>query len=129
MNPTSSIDNATASRIRQEWQTMTTALKGKGDAGDHEIQDPLGQEGMVAVRMAYFKAAGGGEVLLRKGKAPQDRRYTRYRAYGDTIEKSSYLMKANGHKEFHKRTVESGDKVTYVTDPQGDDKSWVDGLE
>jgi len=129
MNPTSSVDNATASRIRQEWQTVMSALKGKGDAGEHEIQDPLGQDGLIAVRMAFFKAAGGGEVLLRKGSAPQDRRYTRYRAYGDTIEKSSYLIKENGHREFHKRSVEAGDQVTYVTEAQGEDQTWVQGLE
>ena len=129
MNPTSSQDSSTASRIRQEWTKMTQALKNKGGAADQDIQDPLGQDGPIAVRLAFFKADGGGEVLVRKGLPPQDRRYTRFRAYGDTIEKTSYLKKENGQTEFHKRTVESGDKVTYLTQPEGDDKDWLTGLE
>ncbi len=129
INSTPTIDNVTADRIRQEWQTLVSALKDNGNAGDQEITDPLGQDGQVAVRLAFFKAAGGGEVLLRKGTAPYDRRYTRFRVYGETLEKTSYLIKENDHREFHKRTVEAGDKVTYVTEPEGDDKGWVSGLE
>jgi len=108
---------------------MTLALKNRGGAADHDIEDPLGQDGLISVRMAFFKAAGGGEVLLRKGSAPQDRRYTRFRAYGDTIEKTSYLSKENGHTEFHKRKVEPGDKVTYTTAADEQDQAWLDGLE
>ncbi len=129
MNPTSSVDNTTASRIRAEWEKMTVALKDKGGAADHDIDDPLGEDGKVAVRMAYFRAAGGGEVLIRKGTAPNDRRYTRFRAYGDTVEKTSYLMKENGHTEFHKRKVEAGDKVTYLTAPEAEDQAWLGGLD
>ena len=39
MNPTTSVDNATASRIRSEWDKIHTALK---DFAGSEIDDPLG---------------------------------------------------------------------------------------
>ncbi len=126
---TKSVDQATAHRIRGEWQKLVAALKDKGNAADHEIDDPLGEDGNIAVRMAFFKAEGGGEVLLRKGTPPRDRRYTRLMAQGDTLEKTSYVMKEDGHREFHKRTVQAGDQVTYQNKPESEDQAWIDGLE
>ncbi|MFN8611956.1 MAG: hypothetical protein U0931_30705 [Vulcanimicrobiota bacterium] len=125
MNPTTSVDNSTATRIRSEWDKVHAALK---DFSGSEISDPLGEDGQVTVVMKFFKAAGGGEVVLRKGAAPGDRRYTRFRAYSNTIEKSSFLKKENGTTEFHKRKVEAGDKVTVLDSPEGDDQGWCDSM-
>ena len=125
MNPTTTVDNSTATRIRSEWDKVHSALK---DFAGSELNDPLGEDGQVTVVSKFFKAAGGGEVVLRKGAAPGDRRYTRFKAYGSTIEKSSYLVKENGVKEFHKRKVEDGDKVTAVDAAEGDDQTWCSSM-
>lgn len=125
MNPTTSVDNSTATRIQSEWDKVHAALK---DFSGTETSDPLGEDGQITVVMKFFKASGGGEVVLRKGSAPGDRRYTRFKAYGSTIEKSSFLKKENGSTEFHKRKVEAGDKVTASDAPDGDDQAWCNTL-
>ena len=126
MNPTTTVDNSTAARIRSEWDKMQAVLK---DFSGTELSDPLGEDGQVSLVSKFFRHAGGGEVVVRKGAAPGDQRWTRFRAYGDTVEKSSYLLKANGANEFHKRKVEPGDKVTASEAPDGDDQTWVSGLQ
>ncbi len=118
------VDAATASRIRGEWEKVKTAVEGRNL---RDVNDPLGEDGVVVVKTNAFRKAGGGEVVFLKGTPPEDHRYTRFRAYGNTIEKSSYLVKANGATEFHKRSVE-GDNVTHVDSVQPDDKSWIDSL-
>lgn len=127
---TTSTDQATAQRLRGEWDKMRAALK--DHAGDH-AEDPLGEDGQVTIKLKYFKANGGGEVLLLKGDPPADHRYTRFRAWGtsgaDFIEKSSYLVKANGVTEFHKRRVENGDQVFATDVAEGEDKTWIDSLK
>lgn len=122
--PTPIVDAATAARIRDEWQKVERGLKGRDL---EEVNDPLGDDGVVAVLTNSFRKAGGGEVVLRKGQAPDDHRYTKFRAYGDVVEKSSYLVKANGSTEFHRRTVE-GDKVIHVDEIQPEDQTWIDSL-
>ena len=126
MNPTTSVDTTTASRIRSEWEKIQTALK---DFAGTEINDPLGEDGMVAVQLKFFKANGGGEVLLRKGTPPGDHRYTRFRAFAETVEKSSYLVKENGQTEFHKRSVAPGDQVTAADEMDSDDRGWAGALK
>ena len=129
MNPTTSQDAATAARIRDEWGKVCAALHGfQGE----QIEDPLGEDGSLTVKLKFFKANGGGEVLFLKGAAPADHRFTRFRAWGasgsDFIEKSSYLVKANGSTEFHKRRVESGDQVVSQDEMSEEDRSWAQGL-
>lgn len=123
------VDASTAARIRGEWEKARAALQGKDLK---EINDPLGEDGLVAVKTNSFRHTGGGEVVLVKGAPPADRRYTRFKAYGphgeDTIEKSSYLIKANGATEFHKRRVEMGDKVTHFEEVQPEDQAWIESL-
>lgn len=122
-------DSATAQRIQGEWEKVRGALQGQNLT---EVQDPLGNDGLVAVKLSFFKANGGGEAVLCKGAAPADHRYTRFRAYGpngaDTIEKTSYLIKADGTTEFHKRKVQVPDMVTVVDVPESDDEAWMKGL-
>jgi hypothetical protein len=131
MNPsTPTQDTATATRIRDEWSKVSAALNGfSGDT----VEDPLGEDGRLTVKLNYFKANGGGEVLFLKGAAPADHRYTRFRAWGPSgtefIEKSSYLVKANGVTEFHKRRVENGDHVVTVHELEGEDQAWANGLQ
>lgn len=126
MNPTTTVDNSTATRIRSEWTKMEAALK---DFSGSELTDPLGEDGEVTLVSKFFRHAGGGEVVLRKGSAPGDQRWTRFRVFGDTVEKSSYLLKENGVTEFHKRKVEPGDKVTASEAPDSDDQAWTGGLK
>ncbi|MBN9417608.1 MAG: hypothetical protein J0I12_19315 [Candidatus Eremiobacteraeota bacterium] len=126
MNPTTTVDNSTATRIRSEWDKVQAAVK---DFAGSELNDPLGEDGQVHLVSKFFRHAGGGEVVLRKGSAPGDQRWTRFRAYGDTLEKSSYLLKENGVTEFHKRKVETGDKVTASDAPDADDSTWTGGLK
>ncbi len=130
MNSTTSVDSATAARIRGEWSTVSAAMKGFTGS---EIQDPLGEDGMVTVKTNFFKANGGGEVVLLKGAAPGDHRFTRFRAWGpagnDHIEKSSYLVKENGTTEFHKRRVEAGDQVVAADAMDAEDQAWANGLQ
>lgn len=130
MSSSTSTDQATAQRLRSEWEKMRAALKDL--AGDQTL-DPLGEDGPVTVKMKYFKANGGGEVLLLKGQPPADHRYTRFRAWGtggaDFVEKTSYLVKANGVTEFHKRRAENGDQVFATDVAEGEDKAWTDGLK
>ncbi|MBT9589031.1 hypothetical protein IV102_37200 [bacterium] len=130
MNPSTTQDAATAARIRDEWSKVSAALKSfSGDT----LEDPLGEDGQLTVKLKYFKATGGGEVLFVKGAAPADHRYTRFRAWGatgtDFIEKSSYLVKANGVTEFHKRRVENGDHVVTVHEMEGEDQAWASALQ
>lgn len=126
---TPTVDAATAARIRGEWERVKSALEGKNA---QEVDDPLGEDGRVVVKTSAFRHTGGGEVVLLKGTPPADHRYTRFRAWGahgeDTIEKSSYLVKANGVTEFHKRRVEGGDRVTAFDAVQPEDQSWIDSL-
>ena len=126
---TSGVDAATANRIRGEWETVKGACQ---TAQPGPIQDPLGQDGEVELTMAYFRNTGAGEVVFRKGSAPADRRYTRFRTWGasgsDFIEKSSYLVKENGTTEFHKRRVEPGDNVVAIHELDGEDQGWANGL-
>lgn len=127
--PTSSVDSATADRLRTEWQKVSSALQGQQI---QQIEDPLGEDGQVAVKLSFFKANGGGEVLFLKGDPSEDHRYTRFRAWGangsDFIEKSSYLVKKNGVKEFHKRRLEPGDQVVVSDSMDSDDQAWANGL-
>lgn len=126
MNPTTTVDNSTATRIRSEWSKMEAALK---DFSGSELSDPLGEDGQVTLVSKFFRHSGGGEIVVRKGSAPGDQRWTRFRVFGDTVEKSSYLLKQNGVTEFHKRKVETGDKVTASEAPDSDDQAWTGGLK
>lgn len=127
--PSSGVDSATAQRLRGEWQQVRQALQGQQV---QQVEDPLGQDGTLTVKMSFFKQNGGGEVLFLKGEAPGDHRYTRFRAWGpngaDFIEKSSYLVKENGHKEFHKRRLELSDNVSVVHEMDGEDQAWASAL-
>jgi len=130
MNPTPTHDSATANRLRDEWNNVKAALN---DFSGSEIEDPLGADGMVTVKLKFFKANGGGEVLFLKGIPPEDHRYTRFRAWGATgtefLEKSSYLIKANGVTEFHKRRLENGDQIVASDSMDEEDKAWAAGLQ
>lgn len=127
--PTPVTDSAVAQRIQEEWDKVRAALQGQSLS---EVQDPLGNDGLLSVKMSFFKANGGGEVLLCKGSAPGDRRYTRFRAFGptglDTIEKTSYLIKADGTTVFHKRRVEAPDTVTVLDLIDAEDEAWSQSL-
>jgi len=122
-------DPVVAQRIQGEWDKVRAALQGQNLS---EVQDPLGEDGLLAVKMSFFKANGGGEVLFCKGSAPSDRRYTRFRAFGptglDTVEKTSYLIKADGTTVFHKRRVEAPDTVTVLDFIDAEDEAWIQGL-
>ena len=125
----SAIDPQTATRLREEWEQVKAATQGSTAT---EISDPVGQDGQVTLKLSAFRATGAGEVVLLKGAPPADHRYTRFRAWGpngsDFIEKSSYLVKENGHKEFHRRRLEPGDNVVTTHEPDGDDQSWISTL-
>jgi hypothetical protein len=127
--PSSGVDTQTAQRLRSEWEQVKSALNGQQV---QQIEDPLGEDGTLNVQMSFFKHNGGGEVLFRKGDTTGDHRYTRFRAWGpngaDFIEKSSYLVKANGHKEFHKRRLELSDTVVVTHEMDGEDAAWASSL-
>jgi hypothetical protein len=122
-------DSLTYNRIFEEWNRIREALSGSTAT---EVDDPLGNDGLVFVQLNFHKANGGGEVVLRKGTAPADHRYTRFRAFGpngsDTVEKTSFLVKADGTTEFHKRRLQNSDEVTVVDVPEADDEAWMASL-
>jgi hypothetical protein len=124
-----STDVRTAERLRDEFSKVRDALRGQNVTA---VNDPLGVDGIVEVKMNFFKANGGGEVVLLKDNGKGDLRYTRFRSWGaggmDFVEKSSYLIKANGSTEFHKKRAEPGDVVAVIESPEGDDDSWIAGL-
>jgi len=124
-----STDVRTAERLRDEFSKVRDALRGQNVTA---VNDPLGVDGIVEVKMNFFKANGGGEVVLLKDNGKGDLRYTRFRSWGaggtDYVEKSSYLIKANGNTEFHKKRAEPGDVVAVIESPEGDDDSWIAGL-
>lgn len=126
-NPTITTgDSETANRIRGEWEKVKASVQGSSAT---EIEDPLGADGTLAIVLNSFRHTGAGEVTFRKGTVGEDHRYTRFRAYGpngsDIVEKSSYLVRADGVKEFHKRKVEAGDKVTATDELDADDQAWA----
>ena len=122
-------DPTTAARLRDEFDRVRAATQGKTVS---TIPDPLGHDGEVTVTTNSWRHTGAGEVQWLVGDEGVDRRYVRFRTWGpngtDYIEKISYLKKENGHTEFHKRTVEPGDKVTYTTLAEAEDAGWVQGL-
>jgi len=124
-----STDARTAERLRDEFNRVRDALKGQQVTA---VQDPLGVDGLVEVKLNFFKANGGGEVVFFKENEKGDRRYTRFRSWGaggtDYVEKSSYLVKANGSTEFHRKRAEPGDVVAVVDSPEGEDNEWIAGL-
>jgi len=124
-----STDVRTAERLRDEFSKVRDALRGQNVTA---VNDPLGVDGIVEVKMNFFKANGGGEVVLLKDNGKGDLRYTRFRSWGaggtDYVEKSSYLIKASGSTEFHKKRAEPGDVVAVIESPEGDDDSWIAGL-
>lgn len=122
-------EEGTDQRLRDEWNKVKSAMQGQTVT---QVEDPLGEDGTVDVKMNFFKANGGGEVLFLKGDPSGDHRYTRFRAYGpngaDNVEKSSYLVKANGVKEFHKRKVDASGQVAVAHEMDGDDTAWATAL-
>ncbi len=124
-----STDARTAERLRDEFNRVRDTLKGQNVT---EIRDPLGVDDVIEVKLNFFKANGGGEVLFLKDNGKGDRRYTRFRSWGaggtDYIEKTSYLVKANGSTEFHRKRVEPGDVVSVIESPEGEDNEWIAGL-
>ena len=91
------VDAELASRLRGEWEKVKSAIQGNSAT---VVDDPLGEDGTVTVKLNSFRQTGAGEVCLLKGTPPADHRYTRFRTWGasgsDFIEKSSYLVRANG---------------------------------
>ena len=123
-------DSQTAARLRDEFAKVRAALQGNTLI---TIPDPLGEDGEVTVLTnTWRQATGAGEVSWLVGDPAGDHRYVRFRSWGpqgtDFLEKTSFLKKENGHIEFHKRRVEPGDKVTYLTQAEPDDQGWLDGL-
>jgi|GEM_PF-2949951 len=123
------VDVRTAERLRDEFNNVRDSLRGQKVTS---VNDPLGVDGIVEVKVNFFKANGGGEVLFLKDNGKGDLRYTRFRSWGtggtDYIEKTSYLIKANGTTEFHKKRMEPGDMVAVIESPEGEDESWIAGL-
>lgn len=124
----SNVDSETAKRLREEW-TKVKSLQGVTAT---EVEDPLGKDGIVTVVSNGFRHTGAGEVTLRKGNPPEDHRYTRFRSWGpngdDFIEKTSYLVKKNGEREFHKRRAEPNDVVFVADAMDNDDQVWTHSL-
>ena len=129
-NPaTSGVDIEAASRLRAEWEHVKSALQGSSAS---EVEDPLGQDGTLTVKLNSFRHNGAGEVIFLKGTPPADHRYTRFRTWGATgsefIEKSSYLVKESGYTEFHKKRAEPGENVVVVHEMDGEDQAWAQTL-
>lgn len=127
--PPQESDQHAAQRLREEFRTVREALQRDGA---ETVPDPLGSGDRLRVQLRSFKANGGGELVLLKEGEEGEKRWTRYRAWGargtDYVEKTSYLVKPNGHTDFHKRTVDPQQAVAYVQKPEDLDQGWLQGL-
>lgn len=123
------IDTETANRLRDEFLKVREALQGKEVS---LIEDPLGSGDEIEVVMNYFRASGAGDITIKKTNERGDKRYTRFRTWGadgvDYVEKSSYLVKANGVEEFAKKRAEPGDNVYVAYEADSDDDAWISKL-
>ncbi|MCD4783285.1 MAG: hypothetical protein K8T10_05555 [Candidatus Eremiobacteraeota bacterium] len=123
------IDTETANRLRDEFLRVREALQGMEVAS---IEDPLGSGDEIEVVMNYFRASGAGDVTMKKTNEKGDKRFTRFRTWGadgmDYVEKSSYLVKANGVKEFAKKRAEPGDSIHVAHEADSDDEAWISKL-
>ncbi|HEY4000564.1 MAG TPA: hypothetical protein VGO93_16965 [Candidatus Xenobia bacterium] len=128
MNQT--VDAETTKRLRDEFGKVAAAVRGKGQA---TVEDPLGEDGLVTILVEGFRATGAGEVQLLKDDGQGNKRWTKYRTWGpngtDFVEKTSYLKRADGATEFHKKRAQPGDEVQ-VSDQaeEADDQNWIQNL-
>lgn len=124
------VDVETAKRLKDEFQRVSQAVKGKAGS---TLEDPLGEDGVVTVLTESFRQTGAGEILLLKDDGQGNKRWTKYRSWGasgtDFVEKSSFLRRADGATEFHKKRAQPDNQVQ-VSDAaeEADDQNWIQQL-